>query len=60
MPRLRPILELSADPIVEEVVRSKLKIPSGELTKADLTKVYHLRLADTEITAAGLKELAKL
>jgi len=47
------------DPIVEEVIRKELKKPTGELTKADLAKVTKLDLERTQITAAGLKEVAK-
>ena len=49
-----------ADPIVEKAIREELDIYEGELTKADLAKVTRLDLADTPITAAALKEVAKL
>ena len=52
--------KLIADPIVEKAVRKSLKKPEGELTEADLAKVTYLDLTDTKITAAGLKEVAKL
>jgi len=58
------------DPIVEEEIREFLKndefrigeppSPEGELTKADLASVTELSLAGTQITDAGLKEVAKL
>ena len=46
--------------IVEKAIRKSLKKPTGELTKADLEKVTRLGLVSTQITDAGLKELAKL
>jgi len=49
-----------ADPIVEKAIRKKLKKPEGVLTEADLAKVIYLNLYLTQITNAGLKELAKL
>ena len=52
--------KLIADPIVEKAIRGELKKPEGELTEADLEKVYDLNLNDTQITDAGLKEVAKL
>ena len=48
-----------ADPIVEKAIRRSLNKPEGELTEADLEKVYVLKLSDTKITDAGLKEVAK-
>jgi hypothetical protein len=48
------------DPIVEKAIRKSLLEPTGELTKADLEKVTRLRLQITQITDAGLKEVAKL
>ena len=48
------------DPIVERVVRNQLKKPEGELTEADLESVRSLSLSETQITDAGLKEVAKL
>jgi len=51
---------LIADPIVEKAIRYRLKKPTGELTKADLEKVTYLRLYKTQITDAGLKDIAKL
>ena len=50
----------NSDPIVEKAIRRSLKKPEGELTKADLEKVTGLALGDTNITDAGLKEVAKL
>ena len=50
--------KLIADPIVEKAVREKLEKPEGELTEADLEKVIDLSF--TQITDAGLKEVAKL
>ena len=46
--------------IVEKDIRSALKKPNGELTKADLVKVTSLNLQNAHITDAGLKEVAKL
>ena len=51
--------KLIADPIVEKAVRKSLRKPEGQLTEADLKKVTGLSLDDTQITDAGLKELAK-
>ena len=52
--------KLIADPIVEKAVRTSLKKPEEELTEADMEKVTELVLIDTQITDAGLKEVAKL
>ena len=52
--------KLIADPIVEKAVREELEKPEGKLTEADLEKVTELTLANTKITDAGLKEVAKL
>ena len=49
-----------ADPIVEQAVRKSLKKPEGELTEVDLQNLEVLVLNDTQITDAGLKEVAKL
>ena len=54
-----PTVEIS-DPIVEEAIRKQLKKPTGELTEAELASVTSLSLYDTQITDAGLMELAKL
>ena len=51
---------LIADPYFEKVIRLHIKKPTGELTKADLEKVRRLSLFNTQITDAGLKEVAKL
>ena len=51
---------LIADPIVEKAIRERIKKPKGELTKADLGKVTVVNLSRTQITDAGLKEVAKL
>jgi hypothetical protein len=51
---------LIADPIVEKAVREDPKKPTGELTEADLAKVTQLVLSATQITDAGLKDVAKL
>ena len=53
---------LIADPIVEKAVRNNFSVkkPTGELTKADLEKVTILVLNNTQITDAGLKEVAKM
>ena len=52
--------KLIADPIVEKAIRESLNKLTGKLTEADLTKVTELRLDATQITDAGLGELAKL
>jgi hypothetical protein len=58
--------KLIADPIVEKAIRKQLmsppifEKPTGNLTEADLEKVTSLRLNNTSITDAGLKELPKL
>ena len=52
--------KLIADPIVEKAIRKELKKRTGKLTKADLKKVTSLSLVRTQITDAGLKEVAKL
>ena len=49
-----------ADPIVEKAIRIHLKKPKGALTEADLEQVTRLHLSSTQITDAGLKEVAKL
>ncbi len=51
--------KLIADPFVERWVRGKLGKPEGELTEADLAKITSLFLDESQITDAGLKELAK-
>ena len=51
--------KLIADPFVERWVRGKLRKPEGELTEADLAKFTSLLLDESQITDAGLKELAK-
>ena len=51
---------LIADRIVEEVIRIVLNEPTGELTEADLEEVLWLDLDRTQITDAGLKDVAKL
>jgi len=48
------------DPIVVKAVRKELRKPADKLTKADLAKVTRLSLHRTQITDAGLKDLAKL
>ena len=57
--RQSTIVEI-ADPIVEKAIRKSLKKLTGELTKTDLVKVTILNMDNTQITDAGLKELAKL
>jgi Leucine-rich repeat (LRR) protein len=52
--------KLIAHPIVERVVRNKFKKPEGELTEADLESVRSLSLSETQITDAGLKDVANL
>ena len=56
----RPERPLIADPILEKELRLALNKPEGELTEADLEKVWSLALSRTKITDAGLKEVAKL
>jgi hypothetical protein len=51
---------LIADPIVEKAIRKRINKPTGELTDADLAKVTGLSLLTTQITDAGLKEVAKM
>ena len=46
--------------VIEKAIRKNIKKPSGELTEADLEKVDELNLSGTQISDAGLKELAKL
>ena len=48
------------NPIVEKAIRKSLEKPEGKLTEADLAKVTSLNLSDTQITDAGLNEVAKL
>ena len=50
--------KLIADPIVEKAIRLQYKKPEGNITKADLENVYELNLGDTQITDAGLKDVA--
>ena len=50
---------LIADPIVEKAIRTSLKKPVGELTKANLERVTGLDLYRANISDVGLKELAK-
>jgi hypothetical protein len=46
---------------IEAAIRSKLKKPKGELTKADYGKVTRLRLNDNRLTAVkGLEKLTQL
>ena len=45
---------------VEQAIRKNLKMPVGDLTKADLEKVSVLYLTNPDITDVGLKELVKL
>jgi len=52
--------KLIADPIVEKAIRLQYKKPEGNITKADLENVYELNLGDTQITDAGLRDVAKL
>ena len=61
--KLEEIVEgIIADPLVAEEVRRELKKPEGLLTEADLKKVtyLHFHLYRTQITDAGLKDVAKL
>ena len=54
------------DPLIKGKIYRALKIPYGEfaspveLTEADLEKAIELNLSSTQITDAGLKEVAKL
>jgi len=46
---------------IEKKIRSKLKKPAGELTKADLEKVHTLFLNDLQLTdVKGLEKLTNL
>jgi len=60
-PKADPV-KLIADPIVEKHIRRKLKMPTGELTKADLEKVTFLNLNGiSQLTdVKGLEKLTKL
>ena len=49
-----------ADNIVDKAIRKELGKPISALTEADLEKVTSLDLEYTQITDAGLKEVAKL
>ncbi len=51
---------LESEHIVEKAIRKSLEKPEGQLTEADLAKVTELSLGGTQITDAGLKEVAKL
>ena len=55
-----PVLPVNEKLIVEKAVRWQLEKPEGELTEADFEKVTHLFLHRTQITDAGLKDVAKL
>ena len=46
--------------IVEWAVRQKLNKPEGELIEADWENLSYLDFRNTQITDAGLKEVAKL
>ena len=59
-PEPDPVLPVDEKLIVEKAVRKSLKKPDGQLTEADLERVYVLKLSDTKITDAGLKEVAEL
>jgi Leucine-rich repeat (LRR) protein len=48
------------DPIVEKAIRESLKKPKEILTSIDIGEVEALYLHGTQITDAGLKEVAKL
>ena len=52
--------KLIADPIVEKGIWERLNRPEGDLTEADLAEVKFLYLSNTQITDAGLKEVAQL
>ena len=52
--------KLIADPIVERAIREELEKPKGKLTETDLAQVTALYLDRTQITDAGLKDVAKL
>ena len=52
--------KLITDPIVEKWIRLELEKPEGELTDADLKKPTDLNLDQTQLTDAGLKDVAKL
>ena len=46
--------------IIEKEIRKRLGKPTGELTKAELAKVTYLCMSSTNITDAGLNDIAKL
>ena len=52
--------KLIADPLIEKAVRENIGKPMGQLTEADLGKIMNLFLTNTQITDAGLKDVAKL
>jgi Leucine-rich repeat (LRR) protein len=51
--------KLIANPILEKEIRRVLKIPTGELTEADLKKVTELRLGGKELVGKQLTEVPK-
>ena len=48
------------DPIVEKATRERINKPEAELTEADLAKVTRHWLTNTNVTDAGLKDVAKM
>ena len=56
----KPLTKEESAKVIEAAIRTSLKKPTGELTKAELTKVTYLDLGYTKITDAGLKDIAKL
>jgi len=46
--------------IVERAIRAEIKKPEGKLIRENLEKLTDLRLSYTDISDAGLKEVAKL
>jgi len=55
-----PVPPVDEKLIVEWAVRQKLNKPEGELIEADWENLSHLDFRNTQITDAGLKDVAKL
>ena len=56
----KPLNKEESAKVIEVAIRKSLKKPTGQLTKAELEKVKALGLNGTQITDAGLKEVAKM
>jgi hypothetical protein len=55
----KPLTKEESAKVIEAAIREELEKPTGELTKVDLEKVKALGLNGTQITDAGIKEVAK-